>query len=457
MPLPAMLKLLALALLALLFIFACSASSEETAETPPDMTPPTWSRNAVIYEVNVRQFTTAGTFAAFSEHLPRLRELGVDILWFMPIHPIGELNRKGTLGSYYSVRDYRAVNPEFGTMDEWKALVNQAHALGFKVIIDWVANHTAWDNHLTTDHPDWYSRDEHGNFVPPVPDWSDVIDLNYDNQDMRAWMIESLKFWIQETDIDGYRCDVAGMVPLDFWEDAARELLPLKSVFLLAEHEASEYHSAFHATYGWELFHKSVDVAQGTRQVSDLFNYFAQNAARYPAEAYRMYFTSNHDENTWNGTEFERFQNAARPFAVMAFTAPGFPLVYNGQEAGFNRRLLFFDKDSIDWVANDFADFYQKLIDLKHRHPALRNGAQGAPITQIVTTGSPSAFCYKREQDNARIVVLINPIQTGINFALDDATLAGQYREVLSGDTVNITGTETFTLPSGIAKVFEKI
>lgn len=450
-----MLKLILIALLALLVIFACKASSTESTETPLDMTPPEWSRNAVIYEVNVRQFTSEGTFAAFATHLPRLRELGVDILWFMPIHPIGELNRKGTLGSYYSVRDYRAVNPEFGTIDEWHSLVEQCHAQGFKVIIDWVANHSAWDNALATEHPDWYTHDEHGNFVPPVPDWSDVIDFNFDNRDFRAWMIESMKFWISETNIDGFRCDVAGMVPLDFWEDATRELQTLKPVFMLAEHEAPEYHNAFHATYGWELFHKCVDVAAGQRQVSDLFAYFVANRANYSAEAFRMYFTSNHDENTWNGTEFERFHDAAKPFAVLAFTAPGFPLIYNGQEAGFSRRLLFFDKDSINWVENDFAIFYQKLTALKHRHPALRNGAEGAELIPLAITGSTSALCFTRTSGTARIVVLINTSQTGINFTLNDTSIAGSYHEVLSGDAATLTGADAVTLPSGVARIYE--
>ncbi|MCB9357820.1 MAG: alpha-amylase [Calditrichaeota bacterium] len=450
-------KTLLIALFTALLIFACKASSTESTVEPPDMTPPEWSRNSVIYEVNVRQFTPEGTFAAFRTHLPRLRELGVDILWFMPIHPIGIENRKGSLGSYYSVRDYRAVNPEFGTMEEWRALVEECHAMGFKVIIDWVANHSAWDNPLATEHPDWYTRDNEGNFVPPVPDWSDVIDFNFDNADFRNWMIESLQFWVRETNIDGYRCDVAGMVPLSFWEDAARALLPMKSLFLLMENESAEYHSAFHAGYGWELFHKSVDVAAGTRTPSELFEYFARHKADYPPDSYAMYFTSNHDENSWNGTEFERFHNAARPFAVLAMTAPGLPLVYNGQEAGFNRRLLFFEKDSIDWVENDFADFYQKLVDLKHRHSALRNGSEGADIIRVNHTGSASAMCYKREAGNARVVALINTAQTGINFTLNDTSIAGTYREVLSGDTVTLTGTDAFTLPAAVAKVYELI
>lgn len=455
MPEPAMLKLIAISLFVLMTLFACKASSDENFVAPPDMTPPDWSRNSVIYEVNVRQFTREGTFAAFATHLPRLRELGVNILWFMPIHPIGVENRKGSLGSYYSVKDYREVNPEFGTMDEWKTLVQQCHSMGFKVIIDWVANHTAWDNPLTQSHPEWYAHDSTGNFMPPVSDWTDVIQLDYTHDGLRDWMIESLKFWIEETDIDGYRCDVAGMVPLSFWEAAARELLPLKSVFLLMEHESAEYHSAFHMGYGWELFHKSIDVANGTRTVGELIAYFNRHKENYPADSYAMYFTSNHDENSWNGTEFERFQDAAKPFAVMAMTAPGMPLIYNGQEVGFNRRLLFFEKDSIDWVDNDYDDFYRALIALKHRNQALRNGTLGGDLVPVPFSGDQSAFCYKREFGTDRVLVLINTSQTGINFTLNDASLSGTYVDVLSGESVTLNGTESFTLPSGVARVFE--
>lgn len=457
MPEPAMLKLIIVSLFALMTIFAFKASSVETIVAPPDMTPPDWSRNAVIYEVNVRQFTPEGTFAAFATHLPRLRELGVDILWFMPIHPIGIENRKGSLGSYYSVQDYRAVNPEFGTLQEWKNLVGQCHDMGFKVIIDWVANHTAWDNPLATDHPDWYAHDSLGNFIPPVSDWSDVIQLDYGNNDLRAWMIESLKFWVTETNIDGFRCDVAGMVPLSFWEDATRELLQVEPVFMLMEHESVEYHSAFHMGYGWELFHKSVDVANGTRAVSELITYFNNHKQRYPADSYAMNFTSNHDENSWNGTEFERFQDAAKPFAVMIMTAPGMPLIYNGQESGFNRRLLFFEKDSIDWINNDWDEFYRALTSLKHRNQALRNGTQGGDLVPVNFTGSESVFCYKREFGTDRVVVLINTGQTGVSITLNDSTVAGEYLDVLSGGNITLTGVDSFTLPSGTAKVFEQL
>lgn len=210
---------------------------------------PEWVKNAVIYEVNVRQYTPEGTFNAFTEHLPRLKTLGVDILWFMPVNPIGVKNRKGPLGSYYSVKDYTAVNPEFGTMEDFRRLVEQVHEQGMYAIIDWVPNHTAWDHRWTKEHPDWYKQDEKGEFVSPF-DWTDVIQLDYDNEEMRQEMIEEMIFWIRESDIDGYRCDVAHMVPVDFWDEARKELDKVKPVFMLAESDQYFLHkNAFDMTY----------------------------------------------------------------------------------------------------------------------------------------------------------------------------------------------------------------
>lgn len=273
-------------------------------------------------------------------------DLGVDILWFMPIHPIGELNRKGSLGSYYSVRDYKAVNPEFGTMEDFKNLVNKAHELGFKVILDWVANHTSFDHQWATDHPEWYTRDEKGNIVSPF-DWTDVADLKYDNNPA-LWdaMIDALKFWVVEANIDGYRCDVAGMVPVAFWEKARTELDAVKPVFMLAEDEGQRdlMKKAFDANYGWEFHHIMNNIAKGEKNAADVWAYFAKEDTLFAPTSFRMMMTSNHDENSWNGTEFERMGDGAKAFAVMAYTIPGFPMMYNGQEVALNKRLLFFEK-----------------------------------------------------------------------------------------------------------------
>lgn len=309
---------------------------------------PDWAQNATIYEVNVRQYTPEGTFAAFQKHLPRLKELGVDILWLMPINPIGEKNRKGTLGSYYSVKDYKDINPEFGNKNDFKNLVDEIHKLGMYVIVDWGANHTAWDHNWVINHPEYYTKDSLGNFVPPVADWADVVDLNYDNTDLRKEMIDALCYWIKDFNIDGYRCDVAGMIPTEFWNNAREELDKIKPVFMLAEWETPDLHEkAFEMTYAWEIHKLLNSIYKGEKSPEDLKDLIVNDKRKFQDYAYRMLFTSNHDENTWNGTEFERLGEAAEMFAALTYVIPGMPLIYNGQEAGFNKRLEFFEKDEI--------------------------------------------------------------------------------------------------------------
>ncbi|MCD4697158.1 MAG: alpha-amylase, partial [Bacteroidales bacterium] len=340
---------------AILFIAgSCKQQAKKTEhvsgkETSNIASAPEWSKNANIYEVNIRQYTPEGTFKAFESHLPRLKNMGVNILWFMPIHPIGEKNRKGSLGSYYAVKDYKAVNPEFGTLKDFKSLVKTAHDMGFKVILDWVANHTSWDNQWIYDHPEWYSKDSLGQMIAPF-DWTDVADLNYDSKPLWDAMIDALKFWVTEADIDGYRCDVAGMVPTEFWERARKELDEIKPVFMLAEAEQADHHkSAFDMSYAWELHHIFNEIAKGKKTGDDLENYFVKNDSVYPSSAFRMTFITNHDENSWNGTVMERMGKTGLTFAMLSYTLPGMPLIYSGQEVGLNKRLEFFEKDKINW------------------------------------------------------------------------------------------------------------
>lgn len=370
-----------------------------------------WVKKANIYEVNIRQYTPEGTFKAFEEHLPRLKEMGVDILWLMPIYPIGEKNRKGGLGSAYSVKDYVSVNPDYGTMEDFKELVAKAHENGMHIILDWVANHTAWDHPWTKEHPDWYTKDSVGNFMPPKgTDWSDVIDLNYDKLELRIEMINSLKFWVNEANIDGYRCDVAGMVPTDFWNMARKELDAIKPVFMLAEAEQVDLHyKAFDMTYGWNFHHLMNEVAQGKKTVKDFDEYFKKDSTVYPADAIRMYFTSNHDENTWNGTAFERMGDAYPAMAVLTFTIPGMPLIYSGQEAGLNKRLAFFEKDVIDWKnGKNLVPFYTQLIKLKKEHPALWNGAEGGSMYRIKSSVDDKIFAFIRKKGDDELIAVFN-------------------------------------------------
>ncbi len=400
-------KLLALVLISGSVYLGCSAPEKQ--ESSPGLSTvehPEWSKNANIYEVNIRQYSKEGTFNAFKEDLPRLKDMGVKILWLMPIQPIGELNRKGTLGSYYSIKDYKDVNPEFGTKEDFKALVDEAHEMGFKVILDWVANHSAWDNPWT-ENKDWYTLTEEGNFQPPVEDWSDVIDLNYDNPDMRAAMTDALVYWVEEFNIDGYRCDVAGMVPTDFWIDAIAAMEEIKDVFMLAEDGDPELlMDAFDMNYAWEYAHIIREIAKGEQSFADLDSLFARDAKRFPENAYRMYFTSNHDENSWNGTDPGMYGENFENFAVLSATVQGMPLIYNGQESVLDKQLEFFEKDEIEWKEYGYQDFYKVLLELNTTNEALWNGSYGGDFNRISSPEETYAFSRKKNQHE--VIVAIN-------------------------------------------------
>lgn len=371
---------------------------------------PNWVYDAVIYEVNTRQFTPEGTFNAFANHLPRLKELGVDVLWFMPIQTIGEVERKGSLGSYYSIKDYTEVNSEFGSLGDFKNVVHQAHEQGMKVILDWVANHTSRDHAWITEHPEWHKRDSLGNTIV-MYDWTDISALNYDVADMRDAMIQEMMFWVRETNIDGFRCDVAYEVPTDFWQRAKDSLQTLNpDIFLLAEAEKPELNeSVFNAYYAWDFHHKMNMVAQGKENVDSLRLSLQRMESRFTSQAIPMYFTSNHDENSWNGTEFERMGDAARSFAALTYMLPGMPLIYNGQEAGLDRRLAFFEKDSIGWNdANNFTAFYKELNAFKKSTKALQSQERDGEMTEIVNDKPQQVWSFKRTNGENEVVCIFN-------------------------------------------------
>ncbi|MEN9997853.1 MAG: hypothetical protein RI922_843 [Bacteroidota bacterium] len=400
---------------------------------------PEWSKNATIYEVNVRQFTPEGTFSAFEKHLPRLKEMGVDILWLMPIHPIGEKNRKGSLGSYYAVKDYTDVNAEFGTKDDFKHLVDEAHKLGMKVIIDWVANHTSPDNVWAQQgHKDYYTLDSLGNLQPTIgTDWWDVADLNYDSKEMRTEMIKAMEYWVKDFDLDGYRCDVAGWVPLDFWIEVRQSLDKIKPVFMLAEAEDVPLHQAFNMTYAWEFHHLMNKIAQGSKNIDDLKAFLVLDA-RYPENAYRMNFTSNHDENSWNGTEMERMGEARFAMAVLSATVEGMPLIYNGQETSLDRRLKFFDKDSIDWKKMDLVDFYTKLNHLHQSNPAMWNGNYGGDVSILTPQDEKNVLVFVRKNQGHKVLVVINLSKEQRSFSFKNASLKGSYTDLFTGKSTKI-------------------
>ncbi len=440
-------KHLTVSLTAVIFLFAiifqaCKMEPEEEKDQVISRVEhPEWSINANIYEVNVRQYTPEGTFEAFSEHLDRLDDMGVDILWFMPIHPIGEKNRKGSLGSYYSIKDYTAVNPEFGTMKEFKELVERIHDKGMYVILDWVANHTAWDHHWTKTNPEYYVTDEDGEFIiPPDTDWTDVIQLDYDNEELRDAMLDEMRFWVEEINIDGFRCDVAYLVPTDFWNRTRTELEEIKPVFMLAESETPELHKyAFEAGYGWHLHHVTNEIAEGDMDVSAIDEYFfVDNAGEFPVGSYKMYFITNHDENSWAGTEFDRYGEGVEAFAVFTATIPGMPLIYSGQEAGFDRMLEFFEKDSIDWGDYEYHDFYNTLLSLKHRNQALWNGVKGGEIQRVNTNDNNKVFAFVREKNDDKVFVVLNLSDENINVAFEGDKFAGNYTNVFTEEDITI-------------------
>jgi glycosidase len=435
-------------------LFSCG---KKEADKPGKRTisSPEWSRNAVIYEVNIRQYSPEGTILAVEKQLPRLKAMGVDILWLMPIHPIGELNRKGSKGSYYAVKDYLGFNPEFGTKDDFRRFVQEAHKLGMKVILDWVANHTAWDNPLTVEHPEWYSRDDDGNFVPPVTDWADVIDLDYSKPELRRYMIDALLYWVKEFDVDGYRCDVAAMVPTDFWVQVRKELDAVKPVFMLAEADEPVHQEAsFDMSYGWKMHHIFNEIAKGKAGVTAIDSIVNVFKKSFPVGSTLMQFTSNHDENSWNGTEFERLGVATDLYAVLCYTLPGMPLIYSGQESAYNKRLEFFEKDPINWGTYEKSGFYAALSGLKHSNPALDHGENAAAYHLLHT--ADGVFAFERFKGRHSVITAVNTADEPRTITLRDKALAGEYRELFSGKNLAFTGTVAMELPAYGYQVWSK-
>ena len=452
-------KFLALVAIVATFVSCCNCGKQEVAAFD--------KFNSVVYELNIRQATVEGTFAAAEQYLPELKELGVDIVWLMPVSPIGVEARKGSLGSYYSIIDCKAINPEFGTMEDFQSFLNKAHELGMKVIIDWIANHTSRDaNWWKEGKTDWYVMDENTGLPIVEYDWTDIAKLNYNNQDMRLAMIDALKFWV-EMGVDGYRCDVAMNVPGDFWAEAwkqVREINP--DVYLLAEGEETWLHeSGFEATYAWELHHIFNAMAKGgsetknvagdgtiktdAKYVKDLKEYLERDDQKYPAPAMRLMFTSNHDENSWAGTEFERMGDAHKTFAALTFVLPkSQPLIYTGQEIGLNRRLAFFEKDSIEELVDleygkEYRDFYKKLTSFRHNNSVLAAGANVAPVV-YVEDAPEAVLAFTRENEDNKVLCIFNfsaepqTLTLSENAAGDYNCLCGEERSYKAGDVVEL-------------------
>ncbi|MFT4758627.1 MAG: alpha-amylase [Paraglaciecola sp.] len=486
LPLKAMLLLLAI-----ISITSCnstdstqhSGQNKETTMTKKKETldkprVPEWHKNANIYEVNLRQYTAEGTYKAFTKHLPRLKAMGVDLLWFMPVNPISVKKRKGTMGSNYAVADYKKSNPEFGSLDDFREMMKAIHDQGMYGIIDWVPNHTGWDNPWIAEHPEWFTQDKDGNVIDPIdPEteeswgWTDVADLNFDNMDMRAAMIDAMAFWVTECNVDGFRCDVAHNVPVDFWATAADSLYAIRPLYMLAEAEvpAIVNNGAFVVDYAWEFHHLLNDIAksQGANRSSkklvkgnivegsktikniktalDIDEMIAKKREAY-TKGYQMNFTSNHDENAWSGTEMARFGDGHLTFAVLTATLEGTSLVYSGQESAMDKQLEFFEKDTIEWGTFEYADFYRTLNTLKHQNKALWNGAAGGLIQRIPTGKDEAVYAFTREKDGDKVLVILNLSSDKQAIKLEGDSYVGDYSNVFANETKKLMEDMTMNL-----------
>ena len=401
-----------------------------------------WSYSAVLYEMKIRQLTPEGTLRAAEGKLEFLRSMGIDAIWMMPIYPIGEEGRKGTLGSYYSIQDYCAVNPEFGTMEDFDSFIDKAHSLGMKVLLDWVANHTARDaKWLKTKSADWYEREADGTAKVPW-DWTDTAKLNYNNHDVWRGQIEAMRFWVEKHNIDGFRCDMAMLVPIEFWQQATAVLHAVKpDIFMLAEaEELNLFDKAFDMCYAWEIHHMMCDIAKGERRVWDLRNTMYTDRERYPNTAMKMMFTSNHDENSWSGSEYDRFGAARKVMTALTFVwEAAMPLIYTGQEVGYNHSFEFFDRDHIPaekYQANEDTELYRKLIALKHSQPALQAGERGGHTIEIENNAKDCLMTFVRESSDSRVVAIMNLSPYTIHADYNNGIYAGEYTNAITGEKV---------------------
>jgi glycosidase len=416
-----------------------------------------WTHNTNIYEVNIRQYTKEGSFKAFMNELPRLRDMGVKTLWFMPVTPIAQKNKKGVLGSYYAASDYVSVNPEFGTLDDFRILVREAHAQGFKVIIDWVANHTGWDHKWTIEHPDYYEKDAVTGDFKIASGMDDIIELNFHNPELVSAMIEAMKFWVHECDIDGFRCDLAFWVELEFWRKARKELDVIKPLFWFGELdpiEHPEYMGTFDLAYTWTWMHKTEDFYKKHLPIDSLVSVLQQYDAIGDASM-RAWFTSNHDENSWNGSEYEKYGDMAKALAVFSCTWNGLPLVYSGQELPNLKRLKFFEKDEINWTGtNEVHDFYKKLLNLHSSNPALRAGDSRAKTQMIMTSANDRVLAYLRKNGIHEVFVALNFSPVYVDVSIDD--INGTFNDLFSCEKKEVSKNDEFRMKPWEFSVLEK-
>ena len=447
-----------LILLPALAAILLSCNSQKTTLQSMD-NPNEWKKTTNIYEVNLRQYSKEGTFNEFAKDLPRLKKMGIGTLWFMPITPIAQQNKKGTLGSQYAAYDYTSINPEFGTLEDFKNLVNEAHKMGFKVIIDWVANHTGWDHVWTKTNPEFYLKDPDGKFHI-ASGMDDIIELDYSNPKMREAMIDAMKYWVKETNIDGFRCDLASWVEVDFWEQAKPEIEKIKPMFFIGEYDELEnpdYGKVFDASYSWKWMHLTEDYYKKNLPLSDLKNLLEQYS-KIGDNSMRAWFTTNHDENSWNGTEYEKYGEMAPALAVFSATWNGIPLMYNGQELPMKtKRLEFFEKDPIPWTGTyELNDFYKTLYHLKSTNPALRGGDTHVTTYWINSNANDKVMSYLRKNGDKEVFVILNMSKETVQYKIEDDKVNGKYKNIFTKMNSEISNGKEFELKPYSYLVFEK-
>lgn len=447
-----------------LLLAGCGDNSLKTKTTEKaDMTiiakTVAWAHTTNIYEVNLRQYTTEGTFLAFLKELPRLKDMGVETLWFMPITPIAQKNKKGSMGSQYACSDYTAINPEFGTLGDFKTLVKEAHQQGFKVLIDWVANHTGWDHVWAKEHPEYYLKDSSTNDFLMASGMDDIIELDYSNPSMRKAMIDVMKYWVKETDIDGFRCDLAAWVEVGFWQEARPQVDSLKHLFWLGEFDELEnpdYGKVFDASYSWKWMHTTKDFYQHHKPLTVLTS-LLQQYSQLGDGSMRAWFTSNHDENSWNGTEYEKYGQMAKALAVFSATWNGVPLLYSGQELPNNKRLEFFEKDTIEWNGKyELHDFYKTLLNLHSSHPALHGGDKNVTTYMLQTSHPENVLAYLRKSGDKEILVVLNFSSGAFDLSITDTHVAGEFKNVLSAGGKTFIAGHDLKMQAWDYFVFEK-
>lgn len=445
-----------MSLISWVYVYAQSPSDTQTHHQ--------WSYNLGMYEVNLRHYSQEGNFAGFAKDLDRIDSLGPGIIWFMPVHPIGEFNRLGSLGSPYSVKDYYTVNPDYGSLEEFKDLVSEIKRRDKYVIIDWVANHTAWDNVLTQSNPEWYVTNSNGEFIPPPgTNWSDVIELDFDQLGLRDYMIKAMQFWVDSVGVDGFRFDAVDFVPDDFWEEAIPALkLTRPDLFLLAEGPGEHLMElGFDMNYSWDFYGFGGGIlpliTQGVADANSFRTFVNREQNNYSNGKYRLYFVSNHDENAWEGTPFQLFGPRALNFSVLSHVINGMPLVYNGEEAGMNKQLAFFDKDLIPWRDYPMFDYYRRLFDLKRRNAALWNGFDENEAQRIKTTQNSPIYAFTREKDGDRVLGLFNLSNQAISFQATDELPEGTYRNVFTDELIGLSQDNEFDLADWEFLVLEQV